>query len=93
MEEGVVVLLKMVWYFEDGGLVLCRGWCGTLKRVVHTCGILKILEGGVLPRRSCWSDAIIKVEFNPDFMYLFNPDFIYMDSVMSRRPTPFHAGV
>ena len=24
----------MVWYFEEGSVVLCRGWCGTLKRVV-----------------------------------------------------------
>ena len=24
----------VVWYFEEGGVVLWRGWCGTLKRVV-----------------------------------------------------------
>ena len=23
-----------VWYFEEGGVVLRRGWCGTLKRVM-----------------------------------------------------------
>ena len=23
-----------MWYFEEGGVVLSRGWCGTLKRVV-----------------------------------------------------------
>ena len=22
------------WYFEEGGVVLCRSWCGTLKRPV-----------------------------------------------------------
>ena len=25
---------RMVWYFEEGGMVLWRGWCGTLKRMV-----------------------------------------------------------
>ena len=25
---------RNVWYFEEGGVVLWRGWCGTLKRVV-----------------------------------------------------------
>ena len=25
---------KVVWYFEEGGVLLWRGWCGTLKRVV-----------------------------------------------------------
>ena len=25
----------MVWYFEEGGVVFRRGWCGTLKRVVR----------------------------------------------------------
>ena len=24
----------MVWYFEEGDVVLRRGWCYTLKRVV-----------------------------------------------------------
>ena len=27
-------LKRLVWYFEEGGVVLLRGWCGTLKRVV-----------------------------------------------------------
>ena len=25
---------KMVWFFEKDGVVLSRGWCGTLNRVV-----------------------------------------------------------
>ena len=25
---------RVVWYFEEGGVVICRMWCGTLKRVV-----------------------------------------------------------
>ena len=31
-------LKRVVWYFEESGLVLWRGWCGTLKR---WCGTLK----------------------------------------------------
>ena len=27
-------LLKRVYYFVEGSMVLCRGWCATLKRVV-----------------------------------------------------------
>ena len=27
-------LKRVVWYFEEGGMVLLRGWYGTLKRVV-----------------------------------------------------------
>ena len=27
-------LKRVVWYFEEGGVVLWRGWCGTLKRAV-----------------------------------------------------------
>ena len=29
-----VTLKRLVWCFEEGGVVLWRGWCGTLKRVV-----------------------------------------------------------
>ena len=35
-------LKRMVWYFEEGGVVLWRGWCGSLKRVV-----LYFEDGGV----------------------------------------------
>ena len=27
-------LKRVVWYFEEGGVVLRRRWCGTLKDVV-----------------------------------------------------------
>ena len=33
----------MVWYFEEGGVVLLTGWCGTLKRLVWY-----FEEGGVV---------------------------------------------
>ena len=34
---------RVVWYFLDGVVVLCREWCDTLKRVV-----LYFEEGGVV---------------------------------------------
>ena len=39
-------LKRVVWYFEEGDVVLLRGWCGTLKRVMWY-----FEEGGVLLRR------------------------------------------
>ena len=30
----MMFFFALMWYFEDGGAVLYRGWCGTLKRVV-----------------------------------------------------------
>ena len=43
-------IYELLWYFEEGfmyfevgGEVLCRGWCGTLKRVMWY-----FEEGGVL---------------------------------------------
>ena len=36
---------RVIWYFEEGDVLLSRGWCGTLKRVVwyfeEGCGTLK----------------------------------------------------
>ena len=29
---GTGSLKRVVWYFEEGCIVLRRGWCGTLKR-------------------------------------------------------------
>ena len=26
-------LKRIVWYFEEGRVVFCRGWCSVLKRV------------------------------------------------------------
>ena len=39
-----------VWYFEEGGVVLWRGWCGTLKMVVDTLkwAVWYFEEGGVV---------------------------------------------
>ena len=34
---------RMICYVKEGGVVLCRGWCGTLKRVVWF-----FEEGGVV---------------------------------------------
>ena len=34
---------RAVWYFEEGGVVLLRGWCGTLKMVMRY-----FEEGGVV---------------------------------------------
>ena len=31
---GRDTLKRVVWYFEEGGMVLCKWWYGTLKRVV-----------------------------------------------------------
>ena len=43
-DEDCFFTLKMVvWYFEEGGVVLSRGWCGTLKRVA-----LYFEDGGVV---------------------------------------------
>ena len=39
----VVITKRVVWYFEEGGVVLWRGWSGTLKRVVRY-----FEEGGVV---------------------------------------------
>ena len=39
-----------MWYFEEGGVVFRRWWCGTLKRVVWY-----FEEGGVvLSKRVVW---------------------------------------
>ena len=46
-------LKRVVWYFEEGGVVLWRGWCGTLKRVVRY-----FEEGGVVIWR--WRVRVIK---------------------------------
>ena len=39
-------VIRAVWYFEEGGVVLWRGLCGTLKRVVWC-----FKEGGMV---LCW---------------------------------------
>ena len=56
-EKGMCGTLKRVmWYFEEGGVVLWRRWCGTLKRaVLWWCGCFRrvvryIEEGGTLKR-------------------------------------------
>ena len=57
-------LKRVVWYFEEGSVVLCREWSGTLKMAVRyfeewcdtlkrVCGTLKRMvwyfeEGGVV---------------------------------------------
>ena len=45
----------MVWYFEEVGVVLLRGVCGTLKRVVWY-----FEEGGVLLQRG-WCGTLKRV--------------------------------
>ena len=41
--DAYSTLNRVVWYFEEGGVVLYRGWCGTLKRVMWY-----FEEGGVV---------------------------------------------
>ena len=40
----------VVWYIEQGGVVLLRGWCGTLKMVL--CHFEEV--GVVLLKRVVW---------------------------------------
>ena len=44
-----------MWYFEEGSVVLWRGWCGTLKRVVWY-----FEEGGVVLWRG-WCGTLKRV--------------------------------
>ena len=46
----------VVWYFEEGGVVLRRGWCGILKRVVWY-----FEEGGVVLWRG-WCGTLKRVQ-------------------------------
>ena len=47
-EQVCGTLKRVVWYFEEGDVVLCRGWCGTLKRVCGTLkGVVWYFEEGV----------------------------------------------
>ena len=54
--DGITMYLKrFVWYFEEGCVVLWRGWCGTLKRVVWY-----FEEGGVVLWRM-WCGTLKRV--------------------------------
>ena len=52
---GPQSLQYKVWYFEEGGMVLWRWWCGTLKRVVWY-----FEEGGVVLWRE-WCGTLKRV--------------------------------
>ena len=51
-----------MWYFEEGDVVLCSGWCGTLKMVVWYFDMVVwyFEEGGVVLCRG-WCGTLKRV--------------------------------
>ena len=45
-----VFLKRVVWYFEEGGMLLLGWWCGTLERVFRA--VLATVEENVLPEET-----------------------------------------
>ena len=71
---------RVVWYFEEGGVVLWRCWCGTLKR---WCGTLKwvvwYFEGGVLlSRRWCGTMKRLLWYFLKRVVWYFEDDGVVL---------------